>query len=357
MRYILVQVILIFFNIFFLRADEALEKLKIIEKKIQNNKEIEKKLKLEQNKINNNLKKIESMQKINEKKIKTYFMKERDLELKLDKFFSRKQEIKKIEDSLHSLKNTIANNLIKDSFTNQEERQINNLLIFMFNNTNNKIITNKNSFYKIEDSINKSKLELKKIEQELAKINSNLSRRSELETSLQGENIITMIQRKEKELERIVIGKKAKKLKDLIESLKKNPGEYREGTTVKNYKLKKIEDILPVKLKNIEKMRTDRSKKGILLTLRDKSFLTTPREGLVVYADSFKGYGNMIILDLGNNYHLIYSGFTSIMCSVGDWLNTGNILGQIETTDKKREMYLEVRFKGKTINPSSWIKS
>ena len=112
-----------------------------------------------------------------------------------------------------------------------------------------------------------------------------------------------------------------------------------------------------MKLKNIEKMRTDRSKKGILLTLRDKSFLTTPREGLVVYADSFKGYGNMIILDLGNNYHLIYSGFTSIMCSVGDWLNTGNILGQIETTDKKREMYLEVRFKGKTINPSSWIKS
>ena len=56
---------------------------------------------------------------------------------------------------------------------------------------------------------------------------------------MQGENIITMIQRKEKELERIVIGKKAKKLKDLIESLKKNPGEYREGTTVKNYKLKK----------------------------------------------------------------------------------------------------------------------
>ena len=357
MRYILVQTILIFFNIFFLRADEDLEKLKIIEKKILNNKEIEKKLKIEQDKINNNLKKIESIQKFNEKKIKTYFIEERDLELKLDKFFSKKQEIKKIEGSLNSLKNTIVNNLIKDSFTNQEETQINNLLIYMLNNINNKIITNKNSMYELVDSINTSQLELKKIKQELAKINNNFSRSSELETSLQGESIITMIQRKEKELESIVIGKKAKKLKDLIESLKKRPGNYRKGTTVKNNKLKKIEDILPVKLKNIEKMRTDRSKKGILLTLRDKSFLTTPREGLVVYADSFKGYGNMIILDLGNNYHLIYSGLTSIMCSVGDWLNTGNILGKIETADKKREMYLEVRFKGKTINPSSWIKS
>ena len=36
----------------------------------------------------------------------------------------------------------------------------------------------------------------------------------------------------------------------------------------------------------------------------------------------------MIILDLGNNYHIIYSGMTNIMCSVGDWLNAGNILGK-----------------------------
>ena len=110
-------------------------------------------------------------------------------------------------------------------------------------------------------------------------------------------------------------------------------------------------------LKNIEKIRTDTAKKGILLTLKEKSFLTTPRDGLVVYADSFKGYGNMIILDLGNNYHIIYSGLTNIMCSVGDWLNTGNILGEIEMKDTINEVYLEVRFKGKTLDPSSWLKS
>ena len=85
--------------------------------------------------------------------------------------------------------------------------------------------------------------------------------------------------------------------------------------------------------------------------------MTTPLDGLVVYADSFKGYGNMIILDLGNNYHIIYSGLTNIMCSVGDWLNTGNILGEIEMKDKINEVYLEVRFKGQTLDPSSWLKS
>jgi len=114
---------------------------------------------------------------------------------------------------------------------------------------------------------------------------------------------------------------------------------------------------LPVKLKKIQKMRTDSAKKGIFLTLKTKSFLTAPHDGLVVYADSFKGYGKMVILDLGNNYHIIYSGLTSIMCAVGDWIDTGKILGEIELKYKTNEVYLEVRFKGKTVNPTSWIKS
>ena len=45
------------------------------------------------------------------------------------------------------------------------------------------------------------------------------------------------------------------------------------------------------------------------------------------------------------------------MCSVGDWVNAGKILGEIELEFKNIEVYLEVRFKGKTINPANWIKS
>ena len=45
------------------------------------------------------------------------------------------------------------------------------------------------------------------------------------------------------------------------------------------------------------------------------------------------------------------------MCTVGDWLNAGSILGIIEMEYKVNEVYLEVRFKGKTLDPSSWLKS
>ena len=166
-----------------------------------------------------------------------------------------------------------------------------------------------------------------------------------------------MIQRREKQLENKAIGREAEELKRLIESLKTKSVKSRRNKRAQSYSFERLEDILPVKLKNIQKMRTDRAKKGIVLTLKNKSFLTTPNDGIVVYADSFKGYGNMVILDLGNNYHIIYSGLTNIMCSVGDWVNAGRILGEIELKYKINEVYLEVRFKGKTINPANWIKS
>jgi septal ring factor EnvC (AmiA/AmiB activator) len=118
-----------------------------------------------------------------------------------------------------------------------------------------------------------------------------------------------------------------------------------------------MKDLMPVGRLSIENIRTDRSKTGILLTLKSDSLIKAPQNGLVVYADVFKGYGNMIILDLGNNYHLIFSGLSSIACKTGDWIEKGNILGDMGININKNDLYMEVRFKGKTINPNSWANS
>ena len=74
---------------------------------------------------------------------------------------------------------------------------------------------------------------------------------------------------------------------------------------------------------------------------------------LVVYADFFKGYGNMIILDLSNGYHLILAGLSNIECKTGDWLEKGMVLGDINNNSN---LYMEFRFKGETIRPSKWAK-
>ena len=69
--------------------------------------------------------------------------------------------------------------------------------------------------------INFQEKQLVSLDNKLEKINKKVLEKSDLETTLQGENLITLIQKKEKELENVEIGKKAQELKKLIETLKK----------------------------------------------------------------------------------------------------------------------------------------
>ncbi len=358
-----VLLITIFFLILIIKlplADDAKKQLKEIEEKLEQNQKLQNKLKIKQKKINKSIKNIESVLKKNERKINNYFFEKKLVILKIDNNKKNKEEIQKDLNLLKENKRKIIYSLISDDSENKKNNQVLNtnvLLTNIYKNITNKIDLNNKKLKETNRIIKDQEENLDNLENQLANINKKVIESSDIETTLQGENLITLIQRKEKELENFKISKKAKELRELIEKLNKTTKKLSRNRVTKEYNLQKIENILPINLKNIEKIRTDTSKKGILLTLKKKSFLTTPRDGLVVYADSFKGYGNMIILDLGNNYHIIYSGLTNIMCSVGDWLNTGNILGEIKMKYKVNEVYLEVRFKGKTLDPSNWLKS
>ncbi len=346
-----------------LLANDTKNQLKEIEKKLEQNEKIQNKLQMKQKKINTSIKKIESVLKKNEKKIKNYFSDQKLIKLEINKSKKNKKEIKKNLTLLTNNKKNIINSFIKENhesvknLADNESKEANAILVNIYKSILIKIDLNNKRLEETNILINFQEERLSKLKNKLENTNKAILESADLETTLQGENLITLIQKKEKELEGIEISQKAKELKKLLEKLKKTSKKLSSKKVTQEYNFKKIENILPINLKNIEKIRTDSSKKGILLTLKEKSFLTTPRDGLVVYADSFKGYGKMIILDLGNNYHIIYSGLTNIMCSVGDWLNTGNILGEIEMKSKINEVYLEVRFKGKTLDPSSWLKS
>ena len=344
-------------------ADDVDIQLKKIEKKLKEKQILQDELTKKQKKINSSMKIIERSLKTNERKVESYFSELNTLKTEIFKYEKNKKKIKKDLYLLRESKKNIIKSFLKENYSIREniETTKNNytdaILLNIYKHAIYKTILNDRKIKVIDKNIIFFENNFAMIEDKLNTINKKILEKSTIETTLQGENLITSIQKKENELQSYKISKKARELKKLIESLKKkNKGLTRKKSAHK-YNFNKIENILPIRLKNIQNIRTDSSKKGILLTLKEKSFLTTPREGLVVYADSFKGYGNMIILDLGDNYHIIYSGFTNIMCSVGDWLNTGNILGEIEMKYEINEVYLEVRFKGKTLDPSNWINS
>ena len=54
-------------------------------------------------------------------------------------------------------------------------------------------------------------------------------------------------------------------------------------------------------------------------------------------------------------FSIILSGLSNIFCKTGDWLEKGMVLGDINNNNNSN-LYMEFRFKGKTIRPSKWAK-
>ena len=96
------------------------------------------------------------------------------------------------------------------------------MLINIYKNILRKIEIYNKKLNEVNILINLNQKSLAQLERKLENINKNVLENINLETTLQGENLITAIQKKEKELENLEISQKAKELKKLIDSLKKN---------------------------------------------------------------------------------------------------------------------------------------
>ena len=148
------------------------------------------------------------------------------------------------------------------------------------------------------------------------------------------------------------IQNKANKIKSLIEDFE---SDNLDSKLFGDFKFDKLQDILSLKELILKRFIAEKFNTGINLSVVKDTKLKAPKNSLVVYADFFKGYGNMIILDLSSGYHLILSGLSNINCKTGDWLEKGTVLGDI-SSNNNNNFYMEFRFKGKTISPNKWAK-
>lgn len=81
-------------------------------------------------------------------------------------------------------------------------------------------------------------------------------------------------------------------------------------------------------------------------------------QGKVLYSSWFKGYGNMIIIDHGNNYYTIYAHLEETFKSKGDAVGTREVIATVGDTGSMEgaKLYFEVRHHGKPENPLEWLK-
>ncbi|HEX7054096.1 MAG TPA: peptidoglycan DD-metalloendopeptidase family protein [Burkholderiales bacterium] len=80
--------------------------------------------------------------------------------------------------------------------------------------------------------------------------------------------------------------------------------------------------------------------------------------GRVVYADWMRGFGNLLILDHGENYLSIYANNEALLKQVGDVVEGGEPLALTGASGGNEEtgLYFELRHLGRPFDPRKWVK-
>ncbi|MCF6215349.1 MAG: peptidoglycan DD-metalloendopeptidase family protein [Emcibacter sp.] len=110
------------------------------------------------------------------------------------------------------------------------------------------------------------------------------------------------------------------------------------------------------------------SSEGITIHTRPQATVISPHEGRVVFAGKFRSYGQLLIISHGPEYHTLLAGITRLDAEVGQWVLKGEPIGQMATSPTNintansseqmsagQNLYVELRRKGKPINPLPWI--
>jgi len=91
--------------------------------------------------------------------------------------------------------------------------------------------------------------------------------------------------------------------------------------------------------------------KGIKISVSQGSSVSSVEKGNVLYANSFKGYGNMIILDHGKGFYSIYGQLMEFMVKENDTVEREQIIAKSGSI-----VYFEIRVDGKPEDPLNWLK-
>jgi murein hydrolase activator len=104
---------------------------------------------------------------------------------------------------------------------------------------------------------------------------------------------------------------------------------------------------------------------GYTLVTKPGSRVTTPADATVLYADTFRSYGNLLILDAGEGYHLVMSGMNRIDVTQNQFVLAGEPVGIMGERPKTGgganamaqggpSLYIEFRKDGKPVDSGPW---
>lgn len=93
---------------------------------------------------------------------------------------------------------------------------------------------------------------------------------------------------------------------------------------------------------------------GWRVRTRGDALVMAPADGIVKFADSFRGFGRVVIMSHKNGYNTVMTNLGNIDVMVGQEVLAGEPIGRMNPD--KPEMYLEVRRGNKAVDPARLFK-
>ena len=94
--------------------------------------------------------------------------------------------------------------------------------------------------------------------------------------------------------------------------------------------------------------------KGLAWRTRGSAQVRAPADARVEYVGPLKGYGLVVILRVGEPYHVVLAGLDEAASGAGRSVAAGEPIGRM--AQNASELYLEVRRGGEPVDPARWLQ-
>jgi murein hydrolase activator len=107
-----------------------------------------------------------------------------------------------------------------------------------------------------------------------------------------------------------------------------------------------------------KRLNLERFNSGISVRADRGEPIYAVKDGLILYAGWFKGYGKMIIIDHGQHYYTVYAHAEELFKDKGDSVESGEVIATVGDSGSISGpvLYFEVRHYGKPVDPLEWIR-
>jgi len=352
-----------------------------IKKNTSTQKNLSNELKLQERKIKKTKKqisKIKKKEKINKKKLKNLNKRIKKLQKKL----ARKKKIysEVLYQSYIKPKPSYLQMFLEGINPNEITKQI-NYIGYLSRSQNNNIIEINNTYDNISSTKKLTSKTLKNINTlKYKNVKNSKKLQKQKKQKIIVLNKISYKLKSQKEFKSKLL-EDEKKLTNIIKMLIDKSNKENKENKVKTAKTKSANGLpnskfdginfaklkkklkLPVIGKIVKKFGSKRKDtgvtwKGIFIKAKKGTEVFVVAKGKVVFSDSMRGFGNIIIIDHGNNYMSIYANNEKLLKQKNQIVKGGEIIALVGNTggNEMNGLYYELRRKSKPFDPLKWTK-